>query len=331
MSQGNGHDKLTATHEPRINSSTPNEAFERQEALLGRQAELLERQAGLLDRQATPAPPPPRVDAIGASWRYPLLVLIPALILGGVGAVLSHRKPPTYTAQAKVLVGAPAPGTSGELPGVVQAEQSLASIYAREITFNPVVAPLAGRFQQTPGNIAARLSATPLPDAPIINVIATGKTSGQAVDLANAAGAKLASFVTSQTQSVKPANRAFGSYQQAATTLAQARAHENHVAQNHQSDPNNPAVVRAQSQVQVAQLMLNIQGTQYQNLLDTRHNTPTLTMFQSATSATDNRKSSLELYVVGGVIAGLVIGAALATLLANRKAIKASRRAAAVA
>ena len=84
-------------------------------------------------------------------------------------------------------------------------------------------------------------------------------------------------------------------------------------------------MIKAEAAVQVAQLQQSIQGTQYENLLATRNNTPSLSVFQSATSATNNRKSNLELYVVGGIIAGLVLGAALATLLANRRAIRAAR------
>jgi capsular polysaccharide biosynthesis protein len=275
-------------------------------------------------------PAPASVDAITAMIRYPLLVIIPALIIGVLGAVLANRKITTYTAGSQILVGSPAPGTAGELPGVVQAEQSLASIYAREIDFDAVVRPMARRFHASRADIASRLSATPLPDAPIIKIAATADTPRRAIGLANGAGAKLASFVNHQTQSAAPANTAFGSYQQAATALARARAHQQQIA--HMSlPPNSRAVLNAAADVQVAQLVQSTVGSQYQNALGTQQNTPRLNLFQSATAADSNRKPTLEIYVFGGVVAGLVIGAALATLLARRNAIRAATRAAAVA
>jgi hypothetical protein len=309
---------------------------ERGEQLLER----LDRHEQILTRMTRGTPPdapprPARIDSVGALWRYPLLVIIPALLLGGLGAVLAHKKPVSYTAAAQVLVSAPAPGTTGELPGVVQSEQTLAGIYSREIDFNPVVLPLARSFHKSPAYIGSRLSASPLADAPIILVEAKGKTQREAITLANSAGTKLASFVTSQSQDSTPSNRAFGGYQRAAAALAQARANEQRTARvQGQTNPNpseSPAVIKAEAAVQTAQLLQSIQGTQYQNLLATRQNTPSLHMFQSAASATSNRTSNLELYIAGGLIAGLVLGAALATLMANRKAIRAARLHAAIA
>ncbi len=268
-----------------------------------------------------------RVDTLTAIVRHPVVFLIPVLILGALGGLWASKKPITYTAQSQLLVGAPAPGTAGELPGVVQAEQSLASIYAREIGFNSVVLPLSRRFHATPGNIASRLSASPLPDAPIIKVQATATSANEAVALANAAGARLASSLRRQTHGTNPGNNALSGYQQAATALAKARAHQQQLSQRLLLPANNPAVVAADAQVQEAELMANVLGNQYQNLFATRQNTPTVNLFQSATAASGNRTSNLEIYVFGGVVAGLLIGAALATLIANRRAILAGRQA----
>ncbi len=308
--------------------------------LLATQAKLIKRQGEIIDRGAPangrahelPASRPlyDRVDAITAALRYPLLVILPLLILGGLGAVLAHRAKPSYSAESQVLVGEPAPASSGQLPGVVQAEQSLAGIDAREITFAPIVDPLARRLHTTPGAIASRLSASPLPGAPIIKVDATGPDRGSSLALANAAGKKLAQFVNSQGSDKSVTNRAMGNYQQAATALAQARAKESAVNQSHPGSPNDPAVVAAQEKVQIAQLMANVQANQFQGALVTQQNLPTLTMFRSASSASSNRTSNLELYAFGGAIAGLVIGVALATLLANRRAARAALRPTAV-
>jgi hypothetical protein len=85
------------------------------------------------------------------------------------------------------------------------------------------------------------------------------------------------------------------------------------------TDPSNPALLQAAAATQIAQLHETTLANQYQGLQAAQQNAPTLSVFESAPGASSNRKSNLEIYVFGGVVAGLLIGAALATLLANRR------------
>ncbi len=82
---------------------------------------------------------------------------------------------------------------------------------------------------------------------------------------------------------------------------------------------SNPALQQAAAATQAAQLHVTTLANQYQSLQAAQQSAPTLSVFESAASATSNRTSNLEIYVFGGVVAGLVIGAALATLIANRR------------
>lgn len=280
---------------------------------------------GYATPQAPYAPNPPRVDAVTAALRYPLLVVLPMLLLGVLGGILGARKPTTYTAESQVLVGQPSPGTAGQLPGIVQAEQSLAGIYAREIDFDAVVVPIARRFHATPASIAASLSATPDPQSPIVRVFATAGSAARSIALANAAGAKFAAYITSLTQSSDPSDHVLNSYTQAATAYAQAKDKEQQLALT--SRAPNSALVQADVAMQIAQLNESTLAAQYQSLVGTQQNTPALSLFEAAATATSNRKSNLELYVFGGVIAGLVLGAALATLVANRELVRNARAA----
>ena len=268
---------------------------------------------------------PQRVDAISAMLRYPLLVIIPVLVLGAVGYVLAGKKKTTYQAQSQVMIGQPSPGTSGELPGVVQAEQSLAGIYAREIDFNQVLVPLARQFQTTPANIASHLSASPDPQSPLVRINATGGNSADAVALANAAASKFASSMNSLTQSNAPVNQVYGQYRRAVVAYQHALAKQHQVQHrlaNSGVDPvtsSDPGLIDANVATQLAQQHQMTLANQYQSLLTTQSNAPTLTVFESAAGATTNHASNLEIYVFGGLVAGLLIGAALATLLANRR------------
>ena len=268
---------------------------------------------------------PERVDAISAMLRYPLLVIIPILVLVAVGFALAGKKHTTYKAESQVLIGQPAPGTSGQLPGVVQAEQALAGIYAREIDFNQVLVPLARRQGTTPAAISSRLSAAPDPQSPLVRIFATGKSTADAVALANGAAAKFASAMNSINQSNGSTNNAFGSYQGAVIAYQRALAKQRQIqekltnAGENPSTSTDPSLLKATVATQVAELHQTTLATQYESLLATQNNAPRLSVFQSAVGATTNHASNLEIYVFGGVVAGLLIGAASATLLANRR------------
>jgi hypothetical protein len=266
-----------------------------------------------------------RVDAVTAMLRYPLLVIVPVIVLAVVGYVLSGKKHATYKAESQVLIGSPSPGTSGELPGVVQAEQALAGIYAREIDFDQVLIPIARKLGTSPAAIASRLSAAPDPQSPLIRIFATGPNSANAVALANGAATKFAASMNRIAQNDASASQAGTSYRGAVIAYQKALAKQHQIQQrltNSGSDTStssNPALLKAIVATQVAQLHQSTLASQYQSLLATQSNSPTLSVFETAAGATTNHQSNVEIYVFGGVLAGLLIGGALATLLANRK------------
>lgn len=262
----------------------------------------------------------PRVDALTAALRYPLLIIVPTLLLGAFGYFLAHRKPVTYKASAEVLLQQPPATDSAALPGVVQAELSLTPVYARELDFDPVLVPLARKLHTTPLDVANHLSATPIPSSPIIRVDATGRTAAAAVTLANGAATQLSKLVTSQATSTAGASGILHRYQSAVAAYQLARAHEQQLAQGH--SPSDPAVVQATVAMQVAQLRQNMLGAAYQADVGMSQSTPTLNVFAFAGGATNDRNSNREIYVFVGIVAGLLIGLALATLLATRRALR---------
>jgi capsular polysaccharide biosynthesis protein len=268
---------------------------------------------------------PTRVDAVTAMLRYPLLVIIPVIVLAVVGYVLAGKKHTTYKAESQVLIGSPAPGSAGQLPGLVQAEQALAGIYAREIDFDQVLTPLARQLGTSTTDIASRLSAAPDPQSPLIRIFATGPTAAKAVALANGAATKFASSMNAITQNDASTTHAATGYKRAVIAYQKALAKQHRIQQNladsgsDTSTSSSPALLNAIVATQVAQLHQATLASQYQTLLASQSSSSTLSVFESAAGATTNHSSNLEIYVFGGVLAGLLIGGALATLLANRK------------
>ncbi len=258
----------------------------------------------------------PRVDALTAVLRYPLLLLIPVVILAAAAYALVRQHPTTWTAEAQVLMQQPAPTSSAALPGVVQAELSLAPVYARELDFDPVVVPLAQHFHMAPGAVAADLSATPVPNSPIIRIDASARSSRTAIALANDAATKLSAFVSTQVQSTAGNSSLLLRYQQASAAYESALTHERRMVAAHSA--RSPAVVKAIAAADVAQLRQRVLASEYQSLTGQGPTSPGLGVFQRATAASSNQRSNLEIYLFAGVLAGLVIGVALATLAANR-------------
>jgi hypothetical protein len=267
--------------------------------------------------EPVPAAPRPRIDAITAALRYPWLVILPMILLVPAAYVLATRKHPTYTAEAQVLMQQPAPTQAAALPGVVQAELSLSPVYARELQFDPVIVPLARRFHTTPAAIAARISATPVPSSPIIRIQASAGSSATAVALANAAAQRFSAFVTAQAQSSGSAPGLLQRYRQAAAAYETALVHQRQLMRTHSA--GDPAVIAAMAATQVAQQREQTLASQYQAAAGSSQTTPGLGVFALAGSASSNRTSHLEIYLFAAAVAGLVIGLALATLVANRR------------
>src|ERR1700744_5242434 len=121
-------------------------------------------------RGASPATPPaaPATPAATAASsrgvslgtavrRFPVLALLPVVVLAAAGITLGLRRPPVYTSSTTINVGAP-DINSQATPGYAEAEQTLASAYSREVTSQFVVNPVARTMHVSRASIASRLS-----------------------------------------------------------------------------------------------------------------------------------------------------------------------------
>jgi hypothetical protein len=136
-----------------------------------------------------------------AAGRYPLLVLLPFILIAVAGVTLGLQRATVYTATAQVAVREPIAPNAAELPGVITATQQLAANDARLIVSPNVVAPLAPQFGVPSSALAGRLSATPIPNATVISISATGPDAASAIRLANDASKNFASYLTQSLQS----------------------------------------------------------------------------------------------------------------------------------
>lgn len=249
--------------------------------------------------------------------RYPLVFLVPLVALAALSVVVGVQKTPAYTATAQVAINQPlSPNAAAALPAEVQAAQVLASNDSRLIQADEITAPLARQFHTTSLDIANRLSATPIPSSALIEIIAEGENADSAVRLANAAAEQFSSYVTAQLQSDTAATKMLHLYQSAALTYSRIFAALQRLEKADKASAETLAHASAASAA--AQLREQTLAAQYASLVQSHATAPTISAFLLASGASSDRRSTLEIYVLGGVLAGLMVGAALAAALANR-------------
>ena len=266
-------------------------------------------------------PPPPRPTVAQALWRYWYLVLIPAIVLAAVGAGLALKRPTTYTSEASLNVGKANP-TSAAFGGYVSAAAGLAAVYSRDVGAPGVIEPVGRHLNWAPGLVGARLSASPVQDSPIIRVIGTGPTAAAAEAVANAGARQLTRYVAASNRQNPDAARLYGDYQKVAAQKADS---DLALAKNNRAlndDPGN-SKLRAKIAEETATsnalgLRLSALNGAYVAAEGSQSQTSIITPLSPASAATSDRSSKVQTLGGGGLLAGLVIGIALAMWRANR-------------
>jgi len=261
------------------------------------------------------APSHPRTTPGEAIRRHPLIVLVPGIVLALLGAALGLRTTATYTASAQLVVEPLAP-TVSQLPSAVQAAEDQATNESRLISSSGVTVPLAREFATTPADIVKRVSATPIPSSTVITLDAEADSAHGAVALVNAAATTFAHYVNIELQSAAQAETVLRRYEAAQARLAETRNAKQALEAKH---VGVNGLVPAEAAVAAAQVRANALGAQYESTIQALATAPAVKPFSSASKASSNRDSRIELYVLAGLIVGLLLGAATALMLANRR------------
>jgi capsular polysaccharide biosynthesis protein len=258
----------------------------------------------------------PRIGVVQSARRYWHIVLVPVVIFVAVAAVAASRRTPHYSAEARLMVGRLNISSPGAITGFTQAAQDLASAYPLVINADGVIDPLASRFHTSPADIRKRLSATQVPSSPIIRVMATGSSAQGAQNLANAASASLVAYLTKFNMDDPDATRLLAAVNAAEVAYQKAQA----AYAGHPRPALTPADQRLAAAVDTALLQVKSLSTDYSLTLETEAVTSLLQPLVSASSATSDRTSVLEIALFAALVGGTVVGLALATIRANRTA-----------
>lgn len=252
------------------------------------------------------------------------LRLIVAVTAAGflIGALYGLVRPPTYTAEARLIVGKSISIVNeAATAGLPSAAAQFASNYARLAGTEGVNADAAKRLGLK--TIDGTISASPIPDSPIIRVDSTASSQAAATALANAG----AQAIIDQVDLINQTNQ---------TTLNQLAQSYNKY--NYEILQETDAINTLQAEVSAGdtslqtqlnqdkatlaeyQLEANAVEQQYDNQYSpVQSDSQVVTIMNQATPAGSNKTHWLEIGVVSGFFGGLIVGVALAAFVDLRR------------
>ncbi|KUL23480.1 hypothetical protein ADL15_45720 [Actinoplanes awajinensis subsp. mycoplanecinus] len=118
-----------------------------------------------------------------------VLITVLAVLGGAAGATYAAVKDPTYTAKAYVVATASRSDPATAL--------NFAQAYGRIATSGPVLAAARSRLHDVAGLSSVRASTSP--DAPVVEIVATGTSARHTADLANAVARALADYASKRS------------------------------------------------------------------------------------------------------------------------------------
>jgi hypothetical protein len=263
-----------------------------------------------------------RIGLSQAVRRHWITALIPVVLLVAAAVVLGLKRTPQFSATANLSVEVAFVSNPAALSNILAGTQSLAPVYSRTIHANAVreatARRLAGRFPATAGTV----SATPIPESPIIKVTAVTESADHAVALANATSEALAEYVNSRPRSANETGRLAASYRRAALRYRRrldVSRGRTETYTDHPTEANRQARDRAGAAAEAAMLRRDTLFMSYQNAVQGLRSRPRLVVFASAQSASSDRYVRLQILVVVALVGGGLAGAALAFLRAQRR------------
>jgi capsular polysaccharide biosynthesis protein len=259
-----------------------------------------------------------------AIGRGKLLVFVFTALLALIGTGLGLSRHTTYTASATLQVGQVNPNSPGFYSYVTSAA-ALATDFSRAISAEPVLAEVQRKLKLAPSKAVARLSAEPIPQSPAFRVIATGPTESGAIQLANVAANAVLSY-ESQSNSANPeAESLLHEYRNASLELQHAAANLSHLEHLTRSRSATEAasarvLVPAKAEKDTAATKLAAIGAAYTAAVTSQAPRRGLvSLVAGATSASNDRRSKVELLGFVGLLAGIVIGCMVAILRERRR------------
>ena len=263
----------------------------------------------------------PRVTTLTAARRHWLLVAFITLLFTAAGVAVAIVRRPVYTAQTRLVVGRIDVSAPGALGSFTVATQAIASQYSRTIDAEGITRRVAPRAGLSPTEVASRVSATPIPESPVIKVFAVGTSAADAVRLANLASGALVTFTTQLNRSNPDTSRLLTSFTASSRDVVVQEAELRRLRRSYVARPTRATRDQLQAtevKLRVAELQRDTLREAYDASTQSQAATSLVQVLERASGAASDRLRYLQFLGFIGFVAGLAVGLALATLRANR-------------
>jgi hypothetical protein len=173
----------------------------------------------------------------------------------------------------------------------------------------------------SPDAAVSEISAEPIPNSPVFRVIATAANGPAAVRLANVASSALIAYEGSANTYSPESRRLLHDYRAASLSLAHAEATVARAQRDYTALPDaarKAGLESAQAGRASASLRTQALASAYQLSAESTDTTELVSLLSGAVTAESNHKSKIELLGFVGLLAGLVVGCALAVLREQR-------------
>lgn len=251
--------------------------------------------------------PVSQATLLAAVRARPARVVVSILAFSALAFVVAILRPATYTAETRMTVGRIDVSTQAA-PGVVSASKSLAGAYSRAIAADQV----GVRIERELGDIGTpsdNLSASPIPDSPVIRLEAKASSAEGAIELANVASQALIGYLNDFNSNAATSEE----------LLAQYRAAETRVVRLSDRVGLGGGAA-AQARLRAARLEAGALEDAYRSTLDDASSGNDLQILTRAVEAQSDRRSVFQLLLFAAVVAGAGVGVLLAYTDMNKRA-----------
>jgi hypothetical protein len=259
---------------------------------------------------------PPQGAVLAALGRNRGLIALFALVGCVVGLAIGFERQPVYTASATLQVGQVNPNSPGFF-GYVQSASGLATAFSRSIAAEPVLRAVEDELELPAAEAIPRLSSEPIPLSPAFRVIATGPSADEAMRLANATAEAVVVYEGRSNSSNPEARSLLGEYERASLDLHESEASVEELESAPSGDEDRLAAEAARSAAKVK--LQAIENAYVAAVTSQAPRRGLVSLLASATSASDDRTSKIQLWGLIGLLAGLGIGCAAAVFRERRR------------
>jgi hypothetical protein len=256
---------------------------------------------------------PPRVaplEAIANQWPIVAAVTIACVVIA-IAVGLAVGRP--YYADVQFTLSPQDLGAPGALTGFPETAEALSTSYSRAVTSDAVTNKIPRELRDRLD--VDNLEASPIPESPVFRVTASGDSAEDAVDLVNAASAALVEYVAESPARQASARLLLEEYGEIVRGMVELEA-EKEALEDGDGSPEQ--IEEIESTLRVERVRARALRQRYESSQSVEQGA-ILNLQGRASVSETYRSTSWLAYIGAGLLCGLVLGSAIATIRAQRR------------